>query len=114
MGLLFSVGYIEIYKEKIYDLLNDRARIEFASDTISNKEFFVDCVEKTVDIFINGSYKRKSSTKDPQQLSSLSHAIFRIVRTQLFDQQLFVFIKNKIIFPIRRSNQRTKRMGRFI
>ncbi|XP_037032466.1 kinesin-like protein KIN-7I isoform X2 [Bradysia coprophila] len=73
-------GYIEIYKEKIYDLLNDRKQILIDQNdiTLSNEEIVVESFERAVEILLNGSYKRKSATEDDSKLSSISHSIFRI------------------------------------
>lgn len=85
---LFSVGFIEIYKEKVYDLLNDRRQVlvdpNRKYDKLTNEEVPVESVKNAIEILYNGSYKRKSSTKNNKQLSSRSHAIFRFVSLELY------------------------------
>lgn len=83
--LIFSrFGYIEIYKEKIFDLLNDRQPVSMDQNKkfdfmLSNTEIVAENFEKAARIMFDGSYKRKSSADDATKLSSLSHSIFRIV-----------------------------------
>lgn len=48
-------------------------------DKLTNEEVPVESVKHAIEILYNGSYKRKSSTKNNKKLSSRSHAIFRIV-----------------------------------
>lgn len=88
---IFSVSYIEIYKEKVYDLLNDRKPIavDLTGDiALPNEEILVETDVKAIDTLVNGSFKRKSSSKDPQKLSCVSHAIFRIVMFHAFPKNL--------------------------
>ncbi|XP_037032465.1 kinesin-related protein 13-like isoform X1 [Bradysia coprophila] len=76
-------GYIEIYKEQICDLLNDRKPVWIDQNKkfdfmLSNDEIVVENFEKAAEIAFNGSFKRKSAKDDGSKLSSLSHSIFRI------------------------------------
>lgn len=79
------MGCIEIFKEKLYDLLNDRNILNIDSNesnaTLSNKKIVVDNGETMTEILNQGNSQRKSaSAADRGQFSSRSHAIIQIVR----------------------------------
>lgn len=105
--VLCRFGYIEIYKEKIYDLLNERQPVLIDQNKkfdflLSNDEIIVENYEKAVETVFNGSYKRKSSAEDGSKLSNLSHSIFRIVSLALMTGSLQTNFHSDSDHPVRR------------
>lgn len=100
---IFSVGYIEIYNEKVYDLLTDRKQVQINQNgdndvKLTNKEVIVKDGETILNILAIGNKLRKAAQTNMNEASSRSHAIFRIVK---FFFCLFNFMeksksKNKI------------------
>lgn len=85
------MNYIEIYKEKVYDLLDNRKVVVVDSNgNFDAKNVKVDDFDATVKILDNGCKQRTFSTNDNKRLSSRSHAIFRIVSLSL-RQRSFAF-----------------------
>lgn len=75
------MSYIEIYNEKIHDLLNDRKPTKYChnSDQLTNKEIIVTNEETIIKILYEGNKIRKAASTKMNQFSSRSHTIFRIV-----------------------------------
>lgn len=87
---LLRVGYIELYNERIYDLLaptdKDNKQVELKIHESTNGEVNVNCVEhiikseeEIVGYLNNGNQKRKIGETNLNERSSRSHSIFRIV-----------------------------------
>lgn len=76
---IYSVGYIEIYNEKIFDLLNQRTALTLRDD-LQNKEVLVSKEEAILSLLHTGNKVRSAAFTQMNKLSSRSHAIFRIVR----------------------------------
>lgn len=78
------MGFIEIYKEKVYDLLSD-SRLVYVyqngeSDVkLSNKEVVVENGESIIEMLYQGNQQRKLKSTDKNEFCNRSHAIFRIV-----------------------------------
>lgn len=86
------MNYIEIYKENVYDLLDDRKKVVVdPNGNFDAKDVEVNDVDETTKILDCGSKQRKSSTNDNKRLSSRSHAIFRIVSLKVFLSFAFKF-----------------------
>lgn len=89
----FRVSYIEIYKEKMYDLLNERQTVTVdANGQLSNQGVPVENSEKTIEILFQGSKERKLSLNDTTKFSSRSHAIFRIVSQKVVPHRCCKYI----------------------
>lgn len=78
-----SVGYIEIYKEKIYDLLSGKRTklrvFDFQGETQTNqREFHVNSKDEIIKYLEYGNRMRKVATTMQNDNSSRSHVIFRI------------------------------------
>lgn len=87
---LLRVGYIELYNERIYDLLGqtdkDNKQMELKIHELPNGDVNVNCIEhiiKTEEEMIGylytGNQKRKIGETKMNERSSRSHSIFRIV-----------------------------------
>lgn len=79
-----SVSYIEIYNERVYDLLKKRNELKIHEDT--NGETKVNCIEKLVNseegimaLITEGNKERKVAETNMNTQSSRSHTIFTIV-----------------------------------
>lgn len=78
------MGYIEIYNEKVYDLLADRNLVTVTQNgendiKLSNKEVIVKDGETILNILAMGNKLRIAAKTNMNEASSRSHAIFRIV-----------------------------------
>ncbi|XP_075152200.1 CENP-meta [Haematobia irritans] len=82
---LIRVGYIEIYNEKIYDLLNKKNQDlkihETGSGiiTVNCEECFITTEEELLQYLTQGSKERTVGETNMNERSSRSHAIFRII-----------------------------------
>lgn len=114
---LLRVGYIELYNERIYDLLGptdkDNKQTELKIHEQANGEVNVNCIEhiikseeEMIQYLYSGNLKRKIGETKMNERSSRSHSIFRIVSifrkflgsfevyfgdTIFFMQSLFIF-----------------------
>lgn len=85
INIFFSVGYIEIYNEKIYDLLNKKnqdLKIHETANgiiTVNCEEMIITCEEDLLHHLTQGSKERTVGETNMNERSSRSHAIFRIV-----------------------------------
>lgn len=82
------MGYIEIYNEKVYDLLNDRKLVTINQNgendvKLTNKEVIVKNGETILNILALRNKLRKAAQTNMNEASSRSHAIFRIVSTSI-------------------------------
>lgn len=82
---LLRVGYIEIYNEKIYDLLNKKNQDLkiFESNGMVNvncEECIITSEESLLQFLSMGNKERTVGETNMNERSSRSHAIFRIVR----------------------------------
>lgn len=82
--LLSSVGYIEIFDEVIYDLLNRRQTVNITRNSgseikLSNKEIIIKDVATILKLLQKGNERiTQKSSAQAQRLTS-SHTIFQIV-----------------------------------
>ncbi|XP_030384095.1 kinesin-like protein KIN-7I [Scaptodrosophila lebanonensis] len=82
---LIRVGYIEIYNEKIYDLLNKKnqdLKIHDSATGIVNvncEEFIITTEEDLLNFLCMGNKERTVGETHMNERSSRSHAIFRII-----------------------------------
>ncbi|XP_037930572.1 kinesin-like protein KIN-7N, partial [Teleopsis dalmanni] len=82
---LIRVGYIEIYNEKIYDLLdkkNTDLKIHETPSGMINvtcKEAYITSEKELLYHFVTGNKERTTGETNMNERSSRSHAIFRIV-----------------------------------
>lgn len=81
---LNSVSYLEIYKEKVHDLLNDRQEIQLQDR--GDRTLNIPCAIKNVNsendfmqYIIQGNNLRKTAETKMNEFSSRSHTIFSIV-----------------------------------
>lgn len=79
-----SVGYIEIYNEKLYDLLDINTEPKILEKTrgetnVSSKEFMVSNEETIMELLLRGNKERKTAGTKMNERSSRSHTIFRLV-----------------------------------
>lgn len=82
--MISRATYIEIYNEKIYDLLNNRNEVkiqEIANGElhIERKEIIVTSEEGIMKLLDGGNNLRKVAETNMNVQSSRSHAIFSIV-----------------------------------
>uniref|UniRef100_A0A182SY47 Kinesin motor domain-containing protein n=1 Tax=Anopheles maculatus TaxID=74869 RepID=A0A182SY47_9DIPT len=81
---LIRVGFIEIYNEKIHDLLNTAntnlkiVENQYGDVTVNSKEFIINCAEKIIQHVEEGNKARKIGETNMNERSSRSHTIFRI------------------------------------
>lgn len=79
------VSYIEIYNEKIYDLLdktNTDLKIQEKTRgecSVSSNEFIVSSEESIMDLLLRGNKERKTAGTKMNERSSRSHTLFRLV-----------------------------------
>lgn len=83
-NFITRVGYIEIYNEKVYDLLKKREAVSISQNgdndvKLTNKEVIVQDGETILNILAVGNKLRKAAQTSMNDASSRSHAIFRIV-----------------------------------
>lgn len=87
---LLRVGYIELYNERIYDLLGptdkDNKQVELKIHEQPNGDVNVNCIEhiiksedEMIQYLYSGNLKRKIGETKMNERSSRSHSIFRIV-----------------------------------
>lgn len=82
----FRVSYLEIYNERIHDLLNkDETELKIHEDTngqvfVKCKEEITNCPENVLSIMNKGNKRKKIEETNMNERSSRSHTIFRIVR----------------------------------
>lgn len=81
---IFRVSYIEIYNEKIFDLLNKREQNLKISEnngvvSINCQEFAVSSEKDLLEYLIQGNKERTVGCTNMNERSSRSHAVFRIV-----------------------------------
>uniref|UniRef100_A0A1A9W0R9 Kinesin motor domain-containing protein n=1 Tax=Glossina brevipalpis TaxID=37001 RepID=A0A1A9W0R9_9MUSC len=81
---LLRVGYIEIYNEKIYDLLNKKNQDLKLHETagminVNCEEIIITCEDDLLNHLIQGSKERTVAETNMNERSSRSHAIFRII-----------------------------------
>lgn len=80
---VFRVGYIEVYKEKIFDLLDEQKRelkiFERKGEALTNqKQFEVESKEDVMKYFHDGNQRKQMGASIVNENSSRSHTIFRI------------------------------------
>ncbi|XP_058066335.1 uncharacterized protein LOC131215956 [Anopheles bellator] len=81
---LIRVGFIEIYNEKIHDLLNTAntnlkiAETSCGDVSVNSKEFITNCAEQIIQYVDAGNKARKIGETNMNERSSRSHTIFRI------------------------------------
>lgn len=84
-SFLIRCGYIEIYNEKIFDLLNNNNINMKIHETITGdvsvncKEFITNSEEQILRILKDGNKSRRVGETNMNEHSSRSHTIFRIV-----------------------------------
>lgn len=88
LNLFGSVSYIEIYNERVFDLLNKRNELKIQE--VNNGETSVNCVEKIVNcedsimsLITEGNKEKKVAETNMNTQSSRSHTIFTIVRQRM-------------------------------
>lgn len=86
--LFYRVGYIEIYNEKIFDLL-DKKNLDLKIHETGNGLITVNCEERIITseedllyYLTQGSKERTVGETNMNERSSRSHAIFRIVSSK--------------------------------
>lgn len=99
---LLRVGYIEIYNEKIYDLLNKKnqdLKIHESNGMVhvNCEECIITSEEDLLQFLCMGNKERTVAETQMNERSSRSHAIFRIV--SLFEYTIPTF---RFMFLIRR------------
>ncbi|XP_036150579.1 kinesin-related protein 4-like [Monomorium pharaonis] len=80
---LLRVSYLEIYNEKVNDLLNEDTDIKIHEDAngqvfVKSKEELTNCPEEVLSIMKKGNKKRRMGETNMNERSSRSHTIFRI------------------------------------
>lgn len=94
---LMRIGYIEIYNEKLYDLLDttntdlkiqERLRGEV---TVNHREVVVIDEASIMQQLHLGNKERKTAATKMNERSSRSHTIFRIVSRILFVIQMYLY-----------------------
>ncbi|XP_052859852.1 centromere-associated protein E-like [Anopheles cruzii] len=81
---LIRVGFIEIYNEKIHDLLNTAntnlkvAESQCGDVSVNSKEYITNCPEQILQYVDAGNKARKCGETNMNERSSRSHTIFRI------------------------------------
>lgn len=113
VGLFYSVGYIEIYNEKVYDLLSQRKIVSLNQDgdnelKLSNKEVIVSNEDTMIKLLEEGNKRRKGGLTKMNNSSSRSHAIFRIVSSELCTM---FWLLNLFLLQIIESQDRTDGNG---
>lgn len=84
------VSYLEIYNEKVNDLLTkDLTDLKIHEDMngqvfVKCKEEVTNCPENVLSIMHKGNKKRRIGETNMNERSSRSHTIFRIVRILIF------------------------------
>ncbi|XP_029734785.2 uncharacterized protein LOC109400725 [Aedes albopictus] len=91
---LIRVGFIEIYNEKIYDLLdksNTTLKIfenQNGDVSLNYKEFITNCSEQIMQYLEEGNKLRRIGDTNMNERSSRSHTIFRItIESRLIDRK---------------------------
>ncbi|XP_062543053.1 uncharacterized protein LOC134210790 [Armigeres subalbatus] len=91
---LIRVGFIEIYNEKVFDLLdksNCMLKIfetQYGDVSLNYKEFITNCPEQIMQYLEEGNKMRKIGDTNMNERSSRSHTIFRItIESRLIDRK---------------------------
>jgi centromeric protein E len=84
MEFLLRCAYIEIYNEKIFDLLEkdgkDLKLHEHQGETnVNSKEIIVTSEERVLELIETGNRERRTGGTNMNERSSRSHTIFRII-----------------------------------
>jgi kinesin family protein 2/24 len=83
--LKLEVSFFEIYSNKVYDLLNRKARLNVLEDKSGNIRVVnlttqpVENVEDVIDVLAEGSKCRTSGQTSANSNSSRSHAVFQLI-----------------------------------
>lgn len=100
------VSYIEIYNEKIFDLLEKKESCLKIQDSngvvsINCRECIVSSEKDLLEYLLQGNNERTVGGTNMNERSSRSHAIFRIVRIHLYLFDIFhliyIFYSNSIV-----------------
>lgn len=90
---LIRVGYIEIYNEKVYDLLDKSNSILKIFETpcgdvsLNSKEFITNCPDQIMQYLEEGNKIKRIGDTNMNERSSRSHTIFRItIESSLIDR----------------------------
>lgn len=90
---LIRVGYIEIYNEKVYDLLDKSNSILKMFETpcgdvsLNSKEFITNCPDQIMQYLEEGNKIKRIGDTNMNERSSRSHTIFRItIESSLIDR----------------------------
>lgn len=82
---LIRIGYIEIYNEKIYDLLDTKKsecqkiyEVQSGDVTVNQRELVVSSEEQILESYESGNRLRRTGVTNMNDRSSRSHTIFRI------------------------------------
>ncbi|XP_043204578.1 kinesin-like protein KIF2A isoform X4 [Amphibalanus amphitrite] len=84
-GLAVSASYFEIYSGKVFDLLNDKAKLRVLEDgkqqvqVVGLTERPVESMEDVLKLIQHGNNIRTSGTTSANNHSSRSHAVFQII-----------------------------------
>ncbi|XP_037091077.1 LOW QUALITY PROTEIN: kinesin-like protein Klp10A [Pollicipes pollicipes] len=84
-GLAVSASYFEIYSGKVFDLLNDKAKLRVLEDgkqqvqVVGLTERPVESMEDVLKLIQHGNTIRTSGTTSANNHSSRSHAVFQII-----------------------------------
>lgn len=91
---LIRVGFIEIYNEKVFDLLdksNSMLKIfenQYGDVSLNYKEFITNCPEQIMQYLEEGNKLRRIGDTNMNERSSRSHTIFRItIESRLIDRK---------------------------
>lgn len=83
---LVRCSYLEIYNEKIFDLLDDTSKLDLkihesnSGDIVTNcTEFICNSAQQIIQHMTNGNQKRKIGETNMNDRSSRSHTIFKII-----------------------------------
>ena len=83
--LTIAVSFFEIYSNKVFDLLNKKARLSVLEDKNGSIRVVnlttepVTCVDDVIDVLSEGSKCRTSGQTSANSNSSRSHAVFQLV-----------------------------------
>lgn len=84
-NLVVSASFFEIYSGKVFDLLNDKAKLRILEDgkqqvqVVGLKEEVVQSVDEVLRLIQNGNIVRTSGQTSANNHSSRSHAVFQII-----------------------------------
>ncbi|XP_076331185.1 kinesin-like protein KIF2A isoform X2 [Tachypleus tridentatus] len=83
--LIVASSFFEIYSGKVFDLLNNKAKLRVLEDgkqqvqVVGLQENLVECVEDVLRLIQHGNSVRTSGQTSANQHSSRSHAVFQII-----------------------------------